>query len=331
MDLRIDPIQERLANAVDTVLTRTGVPHTELASIGLPALSIREESGGLGLGLDADIMVNERLGYGLEPFGAYRETVLALELVDPDDIPDSLLLELIKGIRHAMTVGTHTTPVISADAEGRLHGQSECLPVAELGLLVVRAREHDGGTGWYLVPPDLPGCRIEKVRRLGTPQLRMSLDFAEGVPVLIDDGRVETALNFARVRQAALLLGLARRAISEARDHVNSRHQYEKPLVELQTVAHGLARLSGEGDGWNLLTHETGWNCDRGRAGTQDTALLLAAAVEHAFQASRKCVQLHGVRGMLDHSVPAIIYRLVSIEGLRMGTPAELWRLAALG
>ncbi|WP_017582731.1 acyl-CoA dehydrogenase family protein [Nocardiopsis valliformis] len=331
MDLSIDPIQERLAEAVDTVLTRTGAPYAELAAIGVPGLSIREEFGGLELGLSADTMVNDRLGYALEPLGAYRETVLALDLLDPRNVPDSLLSDLVKGTRHAVTVGVHTEPSVRADAEGRLHGVSECLPVGEIGAAVVRTARPDGGTGWHLVFPAGPECRVRDADRMGLPQLRLVLEAAEGLSLSGVDERWETALNSARVRQAALLLGLARRAVDEARAHVNSRIQYGKPLVELQTVAHGLARISGEGDGWDLLAHETAWQCDNGRARTADTALLLATAAEHALLATRKCLQLHGVRGMLGHSTPAAAYRLAAVEGLRMGTPAQLWRLAAPG
>lgn len=329
MDLSIDPIQRRLADAVDTALTRTGDPSTELAGIGVPELSVAETLGGLGLGLAADIMVSSRLGYGLEPLSAYRETVLALDLLAEAGIPGPHLGDVFKGTRHAVTVGLHSGTGLRVDSGGLLWGESECLPPGDIGLAVVRAVEYDGPTGWYLVLPQSPSCRTEPVERLGVSRLRLHFAGASVRPLAVTDERCARALDAARVRQAAMLLGLADRALDTARSHVNNRVQYGKPLVELQTVAHSLARLSGDADGWRLLLHETAWHCDRGGLHAAKTARLLAVASEHAMLAARRALQLHGVRGMLAHSTAATVYRIASVEGVRMGTPARIWRLAA--
>jgi alkylation response protein AidB-like acyl-CoA dehydrogenase len=335
MDLHVDPIQTRLAEAVDTALTRTGDLYGELAAIGLPQMSAPESLGGLGLGLSADIMVNSRLGYGLTPLSAHRETVLALELLadadPPEDLPEDLIGDLFKGVRHATTIGVHAQTGLRADADGRLWGDSEPLPAGTYSLAVVRAMAHHGQARWYVVPPREPTCATWTGEQLGQPAVRLHFTGAPARPLVLTERGRTRAMAAARVRQAAVLLGIAERALDLARTHVNRRVQFGRPLVELQTVAHTLARLVGEAEGWQLVLHETAWRWDREQDCSAGAAQVLAAASDHAMRATRKALQLHGVRGMLAHSGAATAYRLASVEATRMGTPASLWRMAAPG
>lgn len=331
MDLRRDPLQERLREAVDAVLTHTGELSAQLATIGVPTLNAPERFGGLALGLAADIVVNERLGYGLEPVGCYRETAFALDMLDSDDVPTEQLAEIIadlqKGVRHAVVVGAHRSPGVRVDPEGRLWGHSEPLPRGNIGLCVVRAVAGDGGSAWYLVVPQVGACSVEPIDHFGTPASRLRFNGAVTRPLRVGAGHWERARAAARVRQAALLLGMADRIVDVARAHVNTRMQSGKPLVQRQTVAHRLALLTGEAQGWRLVLHEAAWEIDRG--GNRSTAAVLAAAAEHAQVASRTALQLHGVRGMLAHSNAATAYRKIAVESVRLGTPTDLWLDAA--
>ncbi|MGW3077190.1 MULTISPECIES: acyl-CoA dehydrogenase family protein [unclassified Kitasatospora] len=325
MDLRLDPLQQRLREAVDTVLTGTGDPSAQLAAIGVPALNAPEDLGGLALGLAADAVVNERLGYALEPLGAYRATAHALDLLD--HCPGDTLAELYAGERHAVVIGAHGPATVRVDADGRLRGTSEPLPRAAVALCVVRAAGDDGTTGWYLAHPHTGPVTVEPTEHFGLPATRVRFDGAAAQPLTADDDRTRRALGAARLRQAALLLGMADRAVDVARAHVNTRIQSGKPLVERQTVAHRLALLMGEADGWRLLLHRAAWDHDRG--GHPAAAAVLAVAAEHAQSACRTALQLHGVRGMLAHSTAATAYRLITAESVRLGRPDTLWLEAA--
>jgi alkylation response protein AidB-like acyl-CoA dehydrogenase len=332
MDLRLDPLQERLRDAVDAVLTRTGDLSTQLASIGVPTLNAPERFGGLWLGLSADIVVNERLGYGLEPLGCYRATAFALDLLDTDDIRTEHLAEVMadlhKGLRHAVVVGAHGAASVRVKPDGTLWGESEPLPRGDIGLCVVRAVRDDGGGEWHLVMPETGTCSVESIDHFGLPASRVRFDGAAAQPLPMSAAHWEHALAAARIRQAALLLGMADRIVQVARVHVNNRTQSGKPLVQRQTVAHRLALLMGEADGWRLVLHNAAWECDRGAQ--RSTAAVLAVAAEHARLASRTALQLHGVRGMLAHSTAANAYRMIAVESVRLGTPDDLWLEASL-
>ncbi|MEV4513665.1 acyl-CoA dehydrogenase family protein [Dactylosporangium sp. NPDC049525] len=347
---RLDPLQQRLRDAVDTVLTHTGDLSTQLATIGVPALNAPERLGGLALGLTADIVVNDRLGYALQPLSCYRETAFALDLLGGDGVRTEHLSETIaalyEGTRHAVLIGNHGTAGgpgssgrhsasgvrVKADGTvwgegGTVWGESEPLARSNVGLCLVRAAGDDGGCAWHLVVPDPATCTVESFEHFGTPATRVRFDGATAEPLPLTAAHWERALAAARIRQAALLLGIADRILDVARTHVNTRVQSGKPLVERQTVAHRLATLMGEADGWRLVLHKAAWDVDRDEPAP--TAAVLAAIAEHAQLASRTALQLHGVRGMLAHSTTVTAYRQVSVESLRLGTPATLWQTAA--
>ncbi|MFT7840499.1 acyl-CoA dehydrogenase family protein [Saccharothrix sp. BKS2] len=324
----MDPVQAQLADAVDAALDRTTDVHAELAAIGVPELGLPERLGGFGLGLGADIVVNHRLGRNLQPLPAHRETVFALELLPDWAVPEAVVEQVLKGSAHATTIGVHTTPTLRADDEGRVWGDSEHLPAGDLALAVLRAVAPGGDTRWYRASLREHTSVARESELLGVAGQRVHFTGTPATPVEVDDGRWRTALDAARTRQAAVLLGLAERALDTARSHVNKRVQFGKPLVQLQTVAHRLARLVGEGDGWWLLLHQAAWRHDSGADRAADAAQVLATATEHALRSTRLALQLHGVRGMLAHSTAATAYRLASVEATRMGKVGRLWREA---
>ncbi|GAA1551712.1 hypothetical protein GCM10009827_085400 [Dactylosporangium maewongense] len=322
----LDPVQERLREAVDAVLTRTGDLSEQLGTIGVPALSAPASLGGAALGLGADIVINDRLGHALQPLACYRDTAFALDLLDgadvPADIPADILSGLLDGTSHGVVIGARGPSGVRVKGDGTLWGESEPLPRGTAGLCVVRTDE-----GWHLVLPDPATCLVDAFEHFGTPATRIRFDGAPAEPLPITEERWRRALDAARLRQAALLLGVADRILEVARAHVNTRVQSGRPLVERQTVAHRLATLVGEGDGWRLVLHRAAWQFDRDEDAS--AASVLAALAEHAQLASRTALQLHGVRGMLAHSTTATAYRQVSVESTRLGSPADLWLAAA--
>lgn len=327
MDLHQDPIQSRIADAVALALTHTGGARRELAAVGVPAIGLPVSLGGMGLGLTADIAVNRELGRALEPVPELRETVLCLELLADagvDGLGD-VLSRIHEGVGSAVSIGLHGPTTVRLDGDGLLWGTSEALPAADWDMALVRAATDGGGHRWLLVRPDGATVHREEATLLGAPAARWRFEAAAGQPVPVVEAQRRRAVAAARVRQAALLLGIASRALDTARAHVGRRLQFGKPLLEFQTVSHRITTLLGDADGWELLLNETAWAHDRDAGAPAAAPQILAAAAEHALKAARLSLQLHGVRGMLAHSVPATAYRLATVEAVRLGPPAGLW------
>lgn len=327
MNLHTDLLQSTLATAVETALTGTRDTPVELAAIGVPAMSLTEQLGGYDLGLSADTVVHHRLGYGLEPTPTIRESVFAFDLLHPDLVPSDILATVVAGTGWVATSGSRRGPQLSVDSAGKLWGATEALPSSVLpGLLVARASQQDGTTTWYVVDPKVSDCEHRTGEVLGLPVCWLDMH-----GVRADACRMlsaENALERDKIRHAAVLLGLAERALESARDHVNSRRQFGRPLLDLQTVAHRLALLVAEADGWRLMLQEAAWRTDRSESIPGTSARVLAAAIEHANACARLAIQLHGVRGMAAHSIPAAIYKLTSVEMLRMDPVSALWTSA---
>ncbi|MBB2910390.1 alkylation response protein AidB-like acyl-CoA dehydrogenase [Streptosporangium becharense] len=339
MDLKLNPVQERLAGAVELALTRTGDPRAELAGIGVPAVSLSPRWGGLGLGLGADVIVGTELGTAMETLPGYRETALCLDLLQeeaPREVEDALAAA-VDGKALATTLGLHAPVTLRCDGEGRLWGVGEAVEACPWDVVVARAAVEGGAHRWFVLPVREATCGTEPAEVLGTPAVRLHFSGARAHELDLNPAVLGRALDAARVRQAALLLGLATGALRVAKEHVNRRLQFGRPLVEFQTVSHRLAALMAEGDGWLLLLHEAAWLHDREEDTTVAAAQVLAAAADHALRATRLNLQLHGARGMLSGSRAASAYRTASVEAVRLGPAERLWpeigraRLAALG
>jgi alkylation response protein AidB-like acyl-CoA dehydrogenase len=136
------------------------------------------------------------------------------------------------------------------------------------------------------------------------------------------------AVSRARIRHAAYLIGLTRRAIDAAAAHVREREQFGRRLVDFQAVSFPLAALFVELEAGRLVTHRAAWLTDQGRPAELAALEALAGAADLLTDGARTAVHLHGTRGLLRANPVARIYLCGREEILRFGTAPELWRQA---
>ena len=333
MDLQLDQVERKLADAIAAGLTRTGDRRPELARVGVPAVSVPARWRGMDLGLGADAIVNHELGRGMEPLPGYRESMLALDaLRDVPDLPPAFeerLLGVAGGEAAIATAGLADAPAATSVA-GRLYGASGPLPDAPWEAALVRtvtpAREHLAPvTAWAVAVLDPATCDREPVRTSGLPGVVLRFDGAPATVVALPPGAVTRATAAARIRQAAFLAGLSAGALEAAAAHVAHRRQFGQPLLEFQSVRMRLAAAAAELDGWILLVREAAWIHDQAGQAGQQAAQALAACAEHALDTATLAVHLHGARGMVAGSPAAAAYLLAGAESVRLGSPSALW------
>jgi alkylation response protein AidB-like acyl-CoA dehydrogenase len=326
MDLALHPLQRQLARSARAVLGRGGDPWPELALIGVPALGLPLEVGGLDLGVSAEIMVERELGRALEPAPGHRETVLAAALLAAARKPAYEVLGEVSAARARVApVGILAPADVELDAEGRPRGASEPLAEAPWVGTVVRARSGAGDPGLVFVALPAAGCAAESLTTIAGPALRLRFDSPTATPLEVDAAVLSASVAAARVRQASFLLGVAERALLSARDHAARRELFGRRLLELQSPAHRLAAATAELDAATMLVREAAWRCDRCMPAQRSGAQALAASVEVVLIATRLAVQLHGARGVVAASDAARAYRLAAVEAVRCGSAAELW------
>ncbi|MBI3204906.1 MAG: acyl-CoA dehydrogenase family protein [Myxococcales bacterium] len=151
------------------------------------------------------------------------------------------------------------------------------------------------------------GCRVPATRRLG----------AEG-----DGFRLGMAtLDALRTTVAAAACGMAARAMAEALDHVERRHQFGGPLARLELVQHKLAAMAMELAAARLLVYRAAAARD---AGAPRVSLECAMAKAYATEAAQRiidtAVQLCGGRGVLRDSKVDQLYRAIRPLRIYEGT-----------
>lgn len=137
---------------------------------------------------------------------------------------------------------------------------------------------------------------------------------------------IKLALAFARLNQASYLLGLATGALNEAIEYVNRRRQFQKKLIENQSISFRLASLLTELHAIDLKIEKTAWCLENKldnalQSATEDLAYIS----ELALVISRESLHLHGAYGMTKYSKIEKFYRLIGVESVRFGTPNSLW------
>lgn len=176
-----------------------------------------------------------------------------------------------------------------------------------------------------LVPADTPGLRFVKAQVLSSPHPLGVIAF-EGCTLPRSARIGEAGRGFAlgmatldrlRPSVASAALGMARRALDESLQRVQSRKQFGKSLSEFQMVQAKLAQMHTELQAARLLTYRAAWRLDQGAERiTHDAALAKMYATEAAQRIIDQAVQLHGGAGCLAGSVVDLLYR--SVRALRI-------------
>jgi alkylation response protein AidB-like acyl-CoA dehydrogenase len=181
---------------------------------------------------------------------------------------------------------------------------------------------------------ELKGCRVPAEQRLGAEGEGLALAFA--------------TLERFRASVGAAAVGIATRALAEARRHALSRRQFGKALADLQLpradladcfVELELARLAVGRAAWLLDEEEkqraggtaagraSSWAAaERPGLATAASSLAKLHATEAAFRIVDRAVQLHGGRGVIAGCVTERLLREVRALRIYEGT-SEIQRL----
>ncbi len=233
MEFALDEAQVELQQTVarfcadrfplDALAAREGAPvdraaWAELAALGVLGLLLPEDDGGSGLGPLEAVLVFEQLGAHLVP-GPMLWTVLAAPIIQG-------------AARGDVVVG-------GIEASATVDGAAIVEHAADLDVLLV---VHDDAIVAHRVD-DLAPAEPLNALDPSTPVGRVALD-AHPAPDRVGDGHASLRLRtLGTVLSAALLTGLASRALEVARAHALERQQFDAPIGSFQAVKHLLADM----------------------------------------------------------------------------------------
>ena len=182
------------------------------------------------------------------------------------------------------------------------------------GVLTVMARTPDprGGESKvtaFLVTPDLPGFEVVEARMpkcgiRGTATAKLAFhdmpvpashilgSLGKGLKLAL------TVLDFGRTTFGASCTGLAKVCLAAAARHAARRHQFGRPLADLELIKKKIAYLAATAYAMEATTYQTAALIDRGAEDYMlETAILKVFSTEALWQGVYETLQVHGGQG----------------------------------
>jgi alkylation response protein AidB-like acyl-CoA dehydrogenase len=268
-----------------------------VTGLGGVELALPGELDGTGLGALELCLLAEELGATLADPRLVDGGLLAAELwLESVPAPEDALRRLRE---HAPAVAialpdTESSDTALAELFGALHADVR-----------IEARPDRASAGVMLL--DVCGEAPAALARLSVPR-----------------AAYEAAVLRGRLRRAAYLLGVGRRAQELARSRAASRQLGGRPLIERQAAAHGIARCAIALEVARLEVASAAWHAERGRSWRFRVAAAAAAVVSASLHASRRSAQIHGAAGTSLPDVRAAYLIAHTLAGAD-GGEAALW------
>jgi hypothetical protein len=274
----------------------------DLSELGVTALCVPEEAGGLGRPLIDGALVAQTLGRGwlLEPFiDSALAAAATLAAVPASTARDEWLAGIASGERIVVALGQRQPQ------GGRVKGSAAHASYAD-GLLAL----HDGR---LLLAPAKATTRRNYRQFDGSAAAEVEFTAGDAIALGSGDG-ARTAWQAgaiaARVGRFAEGVGLSRVVLDITAEYLRTRKQFGQPIGRFQALAHRMADLITQCEQAQSLAWAAAMKLD---ARTVDAAQVIAHRTFRAI--GQQAVQLHGGIGMTDeYAVSHYVKRLLAIE-----------------
>jgi alkylation response protein AidB-like acyl-CoA dehydrogenase len=315
-----------------------------LADLGVLAVNIGEDHGGLGYGPQETGLVMGAVGRGLllEPYLAAAVVAPALiRRIASADFQEQWLPNIATG--ESIVVLAHgdarSEPV--TELNGNLNGRKAV--VAHGGcadLLLVSAQTARGDTALFAVTsgaegvrlrdyPTLDGQRAADVVLTNAPAMRID---AGGALDATRDA-IEAALDIGLAALCSEAVGIMEATVAATTDYLKTRQQFGQPIGRFQALQHRMADMLLHLEQSRSMSYLAAMHCTNEDTSARQRSL--SAAKVTIGQACRfigqNAVQLHGGMGMTDELILSHWFkRLTTIEMTFGDTDSHLQRFAAL-
>jgi (2S)-methylsuccinyl-CoA dehydrogenase len=319
----------------------------QMSELGVFALTLPEEYGGLGLGKEAMCVVSEELSRGYIGVGSLgTRSEIAEELIlngGTDAQKQEWLPRIASG--EVLPTAVFTEPNTGSDLASlttravkdgdvwRITGQKTWIThAARADLMTVLARTNPNEKGYrglsmFLAPKPrgtddnpfpaegMTGGEIEVLGYRGMKEFDISFDgFA--VPAANLLGGVEgqgfkqlmQTFEAARIQTAARAIGVAQAALDLGLRYGTERVQFGKPIVSFPRVSDKLAMMAAEILLARQLTYFAAREKDAGRRCDLEAGMAKLLAARAAWAAADNALQIHGGNGFaLEYPVSRVL------------------------
>lgn len=313
----------------------------ELAGIGLPALLIDEDHGGLAAGPVAVERVAEHLGARLCP-SPMLSCVLATGLVNAlphGDDRSRLLTGLADGsaVPAAALSGsgkwTAADVAVTATQAGsgwQLNGAARfVLDVGTASSILVVARD-DAGLALFEVATDASGFSRMTLPGFDRTLSLSDLGFADVSATRLSDAgdywpAIESALDLVRVALAGEQAGGARRIFEITTEYARTRHQFGRAIGSFQAIKHMAADLLLETESAISAARHAAQTLAAGDADAGQAVSLAAFACADAYvRTATDAIQMHGGIAFTWEYPAHLFLRRARAQAWLLGGPAAM-------
>lgn len=348
-------VRERLVPNESRVEAEDAIPPEileEMKAIGLFGLTIPEEFGGLGFGMEAEARVIFEIGKAAPAYRSAFATTIGIGsqgiVIDGTDaqkkryLPRLATGEILGSF--ALTepgsgsdAGALKTSAVRDGDDYVINGAKRFITNApEAGVFTVFARTDSAekgaaGVSAFLVDADNPGLKVGKMDR------KMGHHGSHTADVHFDDCRVskeallggkseqgfKTAmkvLDRGRLHIAAASVGIAERLIADALAYAMEREQFGKSIAQFQLVQAMLADSRTEAYAARCSVLDAARRRDQGEDVTELASCCKLFSSEMAGRVADRAVQIHGGSGYVTDFKVEQFYRDVRLYRLYEGT-----------
>ncbi|MFT4241538.1 MAG: acyl-CoA dehydrogenase family protein [Acidovorax sp.] len=292
--------------------------YTELAELGLTALTVPEEHGGMGLGAIDAMVVMEELGRGIvmEPLSHAFIASSVLTQYAPDDVKAAWLPRIASGealvvlaqverkARYKLDVcETKATKNHSGYA---LTGIKNIVPAGDKADAYLVPAEFDGKLCMFLVERSAggvttrgyltqDGSRASDLRLTNTPATLVTTDGLAALELAVDTGIAALC---------AEAVGVMDKTAAATFDYLNQRKQFGVPIASFQALRHRAADLKMQLELARSMSYYASLKLG---APTEERRRAIARAKVQLGQSMRfvgqQAVQMHGGIGVTDEYI----------------------------
>ena len=310
-----------------------------MGALGMLALRVPEQHGGLGMGMLASAAFSEALG--TSTFAGFDVTVLVhTDMAGPHLVNSGSPEQLEKwmpGVLSGDTIlsigvsepdagsdvaGIRTSAVRDGDG-WRINGTKTFITNAVYGDLTILAAKTDTdnryGITMFLIPADTEGFTVAKKldkhgwRCSDTAELVLDDVWVPDSEVLgtVHRGFYETMRNFQNERMVLVGMGVgaAQVAIDLTNAYTQERKAFDGTLYDLGAIRQRMAMNQAKIDAVRASMYHAAWLGDQGVDNVKEMSGVKAFGAEAINQVMYDCVQFHGGIGYMRESAIERLYR----------------------
>ena len=318
--------------------------------MGLFALSIPEEYGGLGIGMLGKCAVLEEVGRTINGYttvigghtgiGSVGIVELANEEQKQKYLPKMASGEYIGAF--ALTepsAGSHAhnlkTTAVKKGERYILNGSKCYITNAGLAdvftvMAVTDPSKGPKGITSFIVEKDFPGFQLgNKEKKMGLHGSHTWEIFFEDCEVPVENVLGEEGQGYVnalkilangRAAMAARNLGSADKLLDMSLEYAHMRIQFDKPIFEQQIIQHYLAEMATEIEALRAFTYHVANLVDQGKNVIKEAAMVKLLGSETYGRVADKAVQIHGGMGYISEYPIERYYRDARITRIYEGT-----------